>query len=256
MWIPVPYHWIDYGSIAVVVVMIIGFIVEIWRGALGSKNVYPFRGPVKKQGKFRAYIMGLIEAVFGDAFYSTPLKECHFAAYYERKTHVKRIAHFLIFYGFILLILSTITGFVFDKWISVYSFIPAEKLGSMGRFVEIGLGITGGLLVLIGLSIYIPYRFRGEISRRITTADTFILLLILSVLSGFLLEISEYIGSHLFIAIAFWIHMAFVISLFASMPYTKASHVLYQIIWNFWERTGRRLGRLPKIPGTEVKTER
>lgn len=238
--LPVSHLDVIYGSLALVAVMVAGFAAEIARGAARTYNTYPALGEPNGGGAgtlFRAFL----ETIFLDALAAEPMAVCHVQAYYERKPHVKRAAHLLIFYGFVFLIVSTVLGFLFDRWVTQSSFIPSYYLGLAGYYAEVGLGVAGGLMILSGVALYWPYRNRGERWSVLSVADTFIVLLALTVLSGFALEIAEATLSFVAIDVAFWIHMALVFALFATMPFTKFSHALYQLIWNTYDRYMKKL---------------
>lgn len=247
MILPINHTFIDYAGFALLALLIVEFGIEIYRGKAIYYSMFPFKGPSTSEGKASASIKALAEVFVYDILASEPLSECHTGAYYSKKPHSKRTAHLLLFYGFILLIFSTISGFIFDKWVNQSSFLPSYYLGPLGEVVELGLGTIGGILVLVGFIIYWPSRFRGESSSRITGTDLFIILLVLTVLTGFVLEVIEFFFVY-WVAAAFWVHMSIVFLLFITMPYTKFSHALYQIIWNYYERYSRRTGKQPKIP--------
>jgi nitrate reductase gamma subunit len=247
MILPINHTLIDYAGFALLGILIIEFAIEIYRGKVRSYNIFPVKGPSVAEGKTSAFIKALAEVVVYDILASAPLAECHTGAYYSKKPHTKRSAHLLFLYGFIMLILSTISGFIFDKWVTQSEFLPSYYLGPAGEAIELGLGTLGGLFVLIGFLMYWPSRFRGESNLRITGTDVFILLLVFTVLTGFVLEVAEIFFTYS-VTIVFWIHISFVFLLFITMPYTKFSHALYQIIWNYYERYARRTGKQPKIP--------
>ncbi len=167
MELPVPHTWIDYGAVILVIAMLIGFAVEIRRGgALRRYDIYPAVGPVTREEAGSAFIKAAAEALALDVLASAPLADCHQGAYYERRTRVKRTAHLLIFYGFLMLLIATIVGFIFDKWVTATSFLPpAYYLGPGGGEAAIvgGIGTAGGgaLCLMGGLGIYIPTRYRG-----------------------------------------------------------------------------------------------
>jgi len=250
MILPINHTFIDYAGFTLLGILIIEFAIEIYRGKVRSYNIFPFKGPSVSEGKTSASIKALAEVVAYDILASEPLAECHTGAYYSKKPHTKRSAHLLFLYGFIMLILSTISGFIFDKWVTQSAFLPSYYLGPAGNAIELGLGTLGGLLVLIGFIIYWPSRFRSESNSRITGTDVFILLLVFTVLTGLALEVAEifFAYSVTSVTVAFWTHISFIFLLFITMPYTKFSHALYQIIWNYYERYARRTGKQPKIP--------
>mgnify|MGYP001770694531 CR=1 FL=1 len=248
MMLPVSRAVIDYGGLALLILLVIEFAVEALRGKFKSYGLFPFVGPSKNEGKAISVIKALSEAVFLDAFASEPLSDCHTGAYYSKKPKIKRAAHLLFFYGFILLLISTLLGFVFDKWLNQRTFIPSYTLGPFGPTLEIGTGTLGGVLIIIGFVLYWPNRFRGEVNLRVVATDAFLLLLVLTVLTGIFLEYSELTSAVYLISYVFWIHISFVLALFVTMPYTKFSHAVYQLVWNFYERYYRRTGKPARVP--------
>jgi nitrate reductase gamma subunit len=250
--LPVSHSIIDLGGYALLALLIIEFAVEILRGKAKKYDIYPSSGPVTKEGAFSSISKAIAEVFVYDALLSSPLAECHTGAYYERKHHLKRIGHIMFFYGFLLLIFSTLSGFIFDRWVTSTTFIPSFYLGSAGEYIELFLGSLGGSLVILGFILYWPARFRGENNSRLTSTDAFLLLLLGTVITGFMMEDFE-LFNFSSISWMFWIHMTFVFLLFATMPYTKFSHVLYQIIWNFYDRVSKREGVEPRIPESSIK---
>ncbi|KUO90601.1 MAG: hypothetical protein RXQ96_07225 [Thermocladium sp.] len=254
--LPIPHAWVDYGAIMLLLAMVIGFAVEIRRGAIRKYDIYPAIGPITREGTGSAFIKAALEALFLDVLAAAPLSDCHQGAYYERRTRVKRGAHLLIFYGFLFLLAATIIGFATDKWVTSTEFIPAYYLGPWGFTLMAGIGMLGGILCLIGIGIYVPTRYRGDKpATRLTSADWFLAMLTLTVITGFILEAAEILWQQA-LAVAFWIHMIFVASLFVTMPFTKFSHALYQPIWAIYERMGRRSGKEPRLPIPKARAER
>ncbi|MEM3811335.1 MAG: hypothetical protein QXV38_03445 [Conexivisphaerales archaeon] len=233
--LPVTHYEIIYGSIVLVVILVVGFVYELKQGAT---KVYT-KNEIAHGGNGSMLIKAFIETIFLDMFASEPMAACHTQAFYESKAHVKRASHILVFYGFVLLLISTIIGFAFDRWITPYAFSKAFYLGPLGSVIETGLGVVGGIIILAGVAIYWPVRYRGEGWKALSAADLFLLLLAFTVITGFLLELAEEYS--LYVAAAFWIHMAFIFALFATMPFTKFSHALYQIIWNTHDRFYRKV---------------
>ena len=234
--LPVSHYEIIYGAIILVIVLIVGFAYELARGVTRRFVENP---PRQVSGASGLLARAFIETIFLDMFAAEPMAECHTQAFYERKAHTKRISHLLIFYGFLLLLISTLIGFIFDKWITQYEVLEAYYLGPAGSLIETSLGIIGGVMILAGTVIYWPARHRGEDWKSVSAADLFLILLAFTVITGFILEAAEAYSA--FISAAFWVHMAFVIALFATMPFTKFSHALYQIIWNTHNRFDKKV---------------
>jgi len=233
---PVTRYEVDYGALILVIILVIGFVYELMRGAARRFEKNPTE---QKGGTAGLLARAFIETIFLDIFASAPLADCHSQAYYARRPHTKRVAHLLIFYGFLLTLIATGLGFLFDKWITPYEFSEAYYLGSAGSMIETGLGVIGGAMMLAGIVIYWPIRYRGEDWKTTSLADLFLFFLAFTVITGFILEAAEAYSAY--IAPAFWVHMAFVVALFATMPFTKFSHALYQIIWNTYNRFEKKV---------------
>ncbi len=240
---PATHYEIIYGSIILVVVLAAGFIFELKQGA--ARRFTRYSNAQGGNGSLLA--RAFIETIFLDMFASEPMAACHTEAFYENRTHVKRLSHLLIFYGFVLLLISTLIGFIFDRWITPYTFSKAFYLGPAGSAIETGLGLIGGIIILAGVVIYWPSRYRGEDWKAVTSADLFLLLLAFTVITGFLLELAE--AYSLYVDAAFWVHMAFIFALFATMPFTKFSHALYQIIWNTYDRFDKKVALNKEVEG-------
>ena len=167
-------------------------------------------------GAFWETVMG---EVLGQKRYRTD--ECEqdqHAPWYLRNWSV----HLAILYGFIGLFAATALDFLFKPvGSSVPLYYPFRLLGTLS-----------GLLMMYGTTVAMIHRFqkRDESTSHSHFSDwTFLILIWLAGLTGFLLEIAVY---NLFPAI--WgyallvIHVALVMDLFILLPFSKFAHMLYR----------------------------
>ena len=252
---PASHYLIQYGALAVVIWIIIAFAIQIKRGMLSLsslREVYPFMGPVKQEGKASALIKSIIEVALYP-FYGAPFDRCHTQALYVKKAARKRVAHLLIWWGFVLTGLATlistfITVFVEDVWPFYSRFVLGGSWS--GAAVIVGLGTLGGILIIIGSILMFAVRFRGEINRTLVSTDIFLILVFGTALTGHLTQAALWGNAPWELKVAaFWSHMLFVILLFVLMPFTKFAHAIAVPIWLIYDRYLARIGKEPKLLG-------
>ncbi len=259
LYLPIPHLWIVYGAIALVIEMVIGFIIEISRGVLALSNlsnVLPIKGPTRNWGSAGAFIAGLITA-FLYPFYGAPMTSCHTQASYLSKPRNKALAHALVWWGFVFAAISTTLGFIFDEWVAsdvpgLVAFIPGGKLGPIGPYVVIGTGALGGILIIIGFIVMMAVRWQGTrpVGESALT-DFFLWMAFFVALSGFALMGVELLAptNYYAQATAFSVHMFLVITMFATMPWTKFGHAIYMYIWQLYDRYRTWKGAEPRLLG-------
>ena len=259
LYLPIPHTWVIYGAVALLVEMAIGFAVEVRRGvlALSSLNaVLPIRGPTRSWNPAAAFIASLV-AVFLYPFYGAPMTTCHSQSSYLKRPRVKAIAHALIWWGFVLAAVSTVLGFLYDRWIpgnvnGLVAFIPGGRLGPAGPYAVMGAGAAGGLLIIAGFALMMIARWQGTrpISEPAIT-DFFLWIALFVVLSGFALMGVE-LGmptNYYALATAFSIHILLVAIMFATMPWTKFGHAIYMYVWQVYDRYRSWRGMEPRLLG-------
>ena len=252
---PASHHLIQYGALAVVIWMIIGFIIQFKRGVLGLsqlREIYPFMGPIGHESKASALIKSIIEVALYP-FYGAPFNKCHTQALYVKKPHAKRTAHLLIWWGFVLTGLATfistfITVFVEDSWPLYSKFVLGGSW--QGAALIVALGTIGGIFLIIGFILMFVNRFRGEYNKTLVSTDLFLILILGTALTGFFTQVTLWLNAPYEVkAVAFWSHMLFVILLFALMPFTKFAHAIIVPIWLIYDRYLARIGKEPKLLG-------
>lgn len=137
----------------------------------------------------------------------------------------KRAAHMALFWGFMGMGLATVIVMGIDySWWNVSRSIP---------FV---LGSVFGFITLLGTAYFIYLRASKKIesARKSHISDwIFLLLIALTVLSGFVMVLFKYIGMPMAAYYSFAVHLVFVFDLLVSLPFTKFAHAIYRpvVLW-------------------------
>jgi len=141
----------------------------------------------------------------------------------------KWFVHAATMWGFLGLLLATVLNFLLD--------ILGVK--ATGTFVPIWyptrlIGTLSGLLFIYGVSVLLYKRIRSVDKSHSFSRPSdwiFLILLLLSGLSGFLIEIAIYLpGAPLWGYWVFLFHMSVSIVLILLLPFTKFAHALYRIV--------------------------
>ena len=132
----------------------------------------------------------------------------------------RRWAHLAVSWGFMGMFLATcIIAAVDFKWIP------------LPRWVSLMIGSVSGAATLFGLAYYIYLRLsrRGEYAKRSHHSDwAFLILLVLSVVSGYVMVAFRFMHMPMAAYGAFVFHLVFVFDLLMSVPFTKFAHVVYR----------------------------
>jgi citrate/tricarballylate utilization protein len=137
-------------------------------------------------------------------------------------TERRRRAHHLTFYGFLLCFAATCVATLYHYlfgWVAPYSFSSLPKL----------LGMTGGIALTIGTAALWRLNLRrhpshGDPAQRPMDRG-FIALLFGTAVTGLVLTLARGTGA---LALLLCIHLAFVMALFATLPYGKFAHGVYR----------------------------
>jgi nitrate reductase gamma subunit len=132
----------------------------------------------------------------------------------------RHYAHLALVWGFAGMTLATIIVMGID-----YEWWPVS------RTVPFLIGSIFGILTLIGGSYFFYLRItrRGESSKYSHHSDwIFLLLILLSVLSGFVMDIFKLANLPRAAYVAFAVHLVFVFDLLVSLPFTKFAHAFYR----------------------------
>ena len=134
----------------------------------------------------------------------------------------RRVVHLAVFWGFLGLLLATILRFVV---------VPIHgELVPPWEPVRL-LGIVSGALLLYGTSVMILRRLRkaDRYTSRSTFMDwTFLVLLLLAGLGGFLVDLAQYAGLPVWAYGFMLFHLVVVFDLLVLIPFTKFAHVVYR----------------------------
>ena len=142
----------------------------------------------------------------------------------------RRLSHLLLFYGFLLYLISTI--------VMVYAFpTAATTTPAVWPF----LWNLGALMVIIGGGWFFFFLRVNVVQEqdspfRLIPADLFVVSLVLSVLFGIIWEIVQAQGGLLATQILFWIYIGLTTLLFVSVPWSKFAHMFYKPAAAFQKR--------------------
>ena len=158
---------------------------------------------------------------------SSSLKALREVAFQERfgeceDNRFRRLAHLGVSWGFIGMFLATvIIGAVDFKWIP------------LPRWVSLVIGSLSGVAALLGLSYFCYSRFsrKSEHSKYSHRSDwSFIVLLVLSIVSGYVMVAFRFMDMPLAAYWAFAFHLVVVFDFLVSLPFTKFAHAVYRPI--------------------------
>lgn len=138
------------------------------------------------------------------------------------------LSHFTMFWGFIGLAVTTTLDSIFN---------PNVDPLPITHFVRV-LGNSSGGLFLLGGSIAIVRRFSVKPLRDATRrSDTlFLFLIYITVVTGFLVEITSDLNLISTTYVTYWVHIGLVVALLISVPFTKFAHALWRPLWALYVR--------------------
>lgn len=153
----------------------------------------------------------------------------------DRFTNARRYAHQAVFWGFILCFLATASGtimhYVFN-WPAPYGVLTPPKL----------FGIPGGILLVLGAAELIRLKFKADPTlgaERVWRGElAFTTVLGLTGLSGLLLYAVTGTGA---VKLALAFHLACVLTLFLTMPFSKMVHGFFRLSALIIEAQKRRV---------------
>ena len=141
---------------------------------------------------------------------------------HDRFSFIRRWLHHLVFYGFMLCVISTGLAGAYHHFLHRYAPYPLWSW-------PVILGTAGGTTLLIGTAglLYLKMRMDPEpAALHMLSLDMgFLLLLFLTSLTGMVLLVFR-ASSAMGILLA--IHIALVVALFATLPYGKFVHAIYR----------------------------
>ena len=133
---------------------------------------------------------------------------------------LRRLAHMAVSWGFMGMFLATLIIAAVDfQWLQ------------WPRWISLAVGSVSGALTLLGLAYYIYLRLGrktavGKVSHPSDWA--FLLLLLLSVLSGFVMVFFRLTNMPMAAYWAFAFHLVVVFDLLVTFPFSKFAHVIYR----------------------------
>ena len=150
-------------------------------------------------------------------------------------------AHLGVFYGFILLAISTAGATIYMHGLGIHElalpiYDPVKLLGNLGF-----------LLVFVGLSWILYARLsRSDVAGSPSYQDWFFITdLYLVVITGILMEASRFAGAASIAYPLYLAHLYFVFMLIAYAPYSKFAHLMYRGLAYVW---AKKTGRMPEPP--------
>ena len=227
--LPVENLVIDIGGLLILLLVIVGVLYRVKQGAL--HHFFHWKILSSDPQKSDSKVVSFFTVLFREVFTFRVLGTCN---------RGKRLSHLAIFWGFVSLAISTTLAFLTN---------PQDLILPLYNPVKL-FGNGGGILVIIGFlgMFYVRSREDGPILR-LTRSDLFLLTLFLAAVTGFLTQQTIYssLGAY-WVSSSFWIHMAFVVMLLATAPFTKFFHAVSKPISLLYEEIERKGDVEPLLP--------
>ena len=148
----------------------------------------------------------------------------------------RKLAHLGVVFGFAGLLLVTVVAIVYILMHLPYPMAQTNPFKILGNLSA--LAMFGGLLVLIFKRLE-----KRETARGSSYFDwSFLVLLLLVVLTGVLTEVARLVGSPAFAYPVYYIHLIIIWSLFVYAPYSKMAHLAYRLTALLHARVNGREG--------------
>jgi quinone-modifying oxidoreductase, subunit QmoC len=200
---------IHVAGIAIVIFIMLAFLANVWimyramkRGTYGAS----FSMSTARSSTRKALREAVLQERFGD---------CEDNAY-------RRLAHLGVSWGFMGMFAATaIIGAVDFKWVP------------LPRWVSLVIGSASGVAALLGVAYFSYLRFarKNEYSKYSHRSDwSFIVLLALSIVSGYVMLVFRFMHMPVAAYWAFAFHLVVVFDFLVSLPFTKFAHVVYRPI--------------------------
>ncbi len=158
----------------------------------------------------------------------------------------RRISHVLMFYGFVLYLLTTVAMiFVYPADKSTPAVLPV--LWNLGALMT----LVGGYWFFFLLRVNVVHD--GQPCWRLVRADLFIVTLLASVTFALLFELAATAGSAAATGLCAGLYIFFTTALFVSVPWSKFAHMFYKPVVAFQRRVEEADGSsdLPSPTGGE-----
>ena len=221
----VPESVIHFSGIAVGAVVGLAVLVGVLR--MYRRLASGMRDPGQEGPGLRGWALQLVPTIFKESLVQSRSLQCSASPPAEERLTGRWFNHLLIFWGFLGLLASTALRFVVFP--TNGAVVP---LSDPVRF----LGTLSGILLSYGTLAMIVSRIRkSEVSTQRTqfTDWVFLVLLLLTGLSGFVLEAASYWTSAGMVDLALALHLVVVFELLVMAPFTKFAHAIYRpcAIW-------------------------
>lgn len=230
--LPIANVLIDVGGLIVFLFVIGGIAYRVKKGTLHHFFHWKvFEKPNRKDNASNQVSSSAFSVLFRDIFAFRVLDTCD---------KMKRISHIAIFWGFLFLAISTTLAFLTN---------PNNVVLPLYNPVKV-FGNVGGALVVAGFigMFYVRYREQDAIWR-LTRSDMFLMTLFFAVVTGFITQQTIYSGlSSEWVSYSFWIHMALVVLLLATAPFTKFYHAVSKPFYLLYEEMDNRGRAEPNLP--------
>ncbi len=215
----IPHTHVEYAGFALGAWVIIVAAVSAWR----FWNAVKLNEPEVAVSSCKGFLDCLIRAII-DVLKHTKFKECE-------KAHYRYYAHFMIFWGFIILGIATIGDIIYIYGLGVHELaLPAWDP------VKI-LGNIGAILLFLGSAWAIVERMSDERIGYGTYFDWLFLLTIFGVaITGIATELLRY-ASNAGAYYSYVIHLILVFTLLAYAPYSKFAHLIYRTLAYAWAKS-------------------
>lgn len=154
------------------------------------------------------------------------------------ETEDRKIAHLFIFYGFILLFITTATSVGFHYILNKYS--PYPQLGP----VKI-LGNAGAFAGIVGIGMITINRFKHQEKVGLGSYFDWLLIIVILIImvTGILSEVFRLTNTGVIAYPTYFVHLTAVLFLFIYAPFSKMAHMVYRTVaLTFARVSGRDTG--------------
>jgi nitrate reductase gamma subunit len=236
--LPVPNEYIDIGGVVVLALVAIGLAYRVRKGSFRHFSRWQLFQPADGPAPTSMVLRSSIVVFFREVLTGRVLKTCSTA---------KRISHLGLFWGFVFLAISTVLAFFTN---------PTDLVLPLWNPVKL-FGNVGGILVLVGFAGMFTVRYReGAPILKLTRSDSFLLIILLAVVTGFATQEAVYSAADTFwVSATFWVHMVFVFGLLATAPFTKFFHAVSRPVALLHEELDLKSAKEPLLPSRSLEKE-
>lgn len=201
-----PHSWLN-SSFSTLTFIIIGFtiggLLKFWKD---MRNKFPVE----------EYRMGFIAGIFG--VIGELITHKNFGSCEEQKP--RKLAHLLVFYGFILLFLMTIYA-MYAVVMDIYPLSFSNPFKILGNVAS--LMLISGLIIMIVNRI----RYKEKFGNSNYSDWLFLISMLILTISGVLVEMGRFLDWQIAYHIYF-LHLCTVWFMIIYLPYIKFGHILYR----------------------------